>query len=148
MSLLKRITADLKTAMKSGNRPRVDVLRFVLAGLQGAEKDKYAKAPGVALTDEEAVAVLQREIKRRREAVELFRKGNRTDLVDKEEADLAVIAEYVPGELSAGEIEKAVDGLRAKGFTDFNSLMREAMKELKGRADGKVVGEIVKRKLG
>ena len=84
MSLLKKITEDLKTAMKSGDRARVDVLRFVLAGIQGAEKDKYAKAPGVALTDEEAVAVLQKEVKRRKEAIELFRKGNRTDLVTKE----------------------------------------------------------------
>jgi len=147
MSLLERITADLKTAMKSGDRPRVDALRFVLAGLQGAEKDKYAKAPGVALTDEEAVAVLQKEVKRRREAIELFKKGNREDLVNKEETDLAVIAEYVPKELSAEEIEKVVDDLKATGSNDFNSLMREAMKELKGRADGKVVGEIVKRKL-
>jgi uncharacterized protein YqeY len=134
--------------MKSGDRARVDVLRFMLAGLQGAEKDKYAKQPGVPLSDEEAVVVLQKEVKRRREAIELFKKGNRADLVDKEEGDLTVIAEYVPKELSAEEIEKIVDDLKAKGSSDFNSLMREAMKELKGRADGKIVGEIVKKKLG
>jgi hypothetical protein len=148
MSLLQRITDDLKIAMKSGDRARVDVLRFTLAGLQGAEKDKYAKHPGVPLSDEEAVAVLQKEVKRRKEAIELFKKGNRADLVNKEEADLAVIAEYVPKGLSAEEIEKVVDGLKAKGFSDFNSLMREAMKEVAGRADGRTVGEIVKRKLG
>ena len=148
MPLLKKITDDLKIAMKSGDRARVDVLRFMLAGIQGAEKDKYAKAPGVALTDEEAVAVLQKEVKRRKEAIELFKKGNRADLVNKEEADLKVIAEYVPGELSAEEIEKVVDDLKEKGASDFNSLMRDVMKELKGRADGKVVGDIVKRKLG
>jgi uncharacterized protein YqeY len=147
MSLLKKITEDLKTAMKSGDRARVDVLRFVLAGIQGAEKDKYAKAPGVALTDEEAVAVLQKEVKRRKEAIELFKKGNRADLVAKEEGDLKVISEYVPKELSEEEIEKVVDGLAAKGPSDFNSLMREAMKELKGRADGKIVGDIIKRKM-
>ncbi len=148
MSLLEKITADLKTAMKSGDRARMDVLRFVLAGIQGALKDKYAKAPSVPLTDEEAVAVLQKEVKRRREAIELFKKGNRSDLVDKEEADLTVIAEYVPKELSAEEIEKTVSGLQAQGFSDFSSLMREAMKELKGRADGKIVGEIVRKKIG
>jgi uncharacterized protein YqeY len=148
MALLLKITNDLRAAMKSGDRSRVDVLRFILAGVQGAEKDKYAKQPGVPLSDEEAVAVLQKEIKRRKEALELFKKGNRTDLVSKEEGDLAVIAEYVPEELSAEEIEKVVDDLKIKGFSDFNSLMREAMKELKGRADGKIVGEIVKRKLG
>ncbi len=142
MSLIEQISADLKSAMKSGERARVDVLRFVLAGLQGAEKDK--RAP---LLDEEAIATLQKEVKRRREAIELFKKGNRADLVEKEEGDLAVIAAYLPKELSSDEIEKAVDELRAKGFADFNSLMREAMKELKGRADGKTVGEIVRRKL-
>jgi uncharacterized protein YqeY len=148
MSLLKKITDDLKTAMKSGDRARVDVLRFMLAGIQGAEKDKFAKVPGVALTDAEAVAVLQKEVKRRREAIELFKKGNRADLVTKEEGDLKVIAEYVPKELSVEEIGKVVDALRAKGFSDFNSLMKEAMKELKGRTDGTIVGDIVKRKLG
>jgi hypothetical protein len=134
--------------MKSGDRARVDALRFILAGVQGAEKDKYAKTPGVALTDDEAVAVLQKEVKKRKEAIELFKKGNRPDLVNKEEADLVVVAAYVPKELSPEEIEKVVDGLVAKGATDFNSLMRDAMKELKGRADGKLVGEIVKKKLG
>jgi uncharacterized protein len=148
MSILERITSDIKTAMKGGDRARVDALRFILAGLQGAEKEKYAKAPGVALTDDEAVAVLQKEAKRRKEAIELFKKGNRADLVNKEEADLAIIAEYVPKELSSEEIAQVVDALVAKGFADFNSLMKEAMKELRGRADGKTVGDIVKRKLG
>ena len=148
MPLLETITNDIKTAMKSGDRARVDALRFALAGIQGAEKDKYAKQPGVALTDDEAVTVLQKDIKRRKEAIELFKKGNRADLVDKEEADLRVIGVYVPKELSGEEIEKVVDNLRAKGSADFNSLMRDAMKELKGRADGRMVGDIVKRKLG
>ncbi len=148
MTLLERISNDIKIAMKSGDRARVDALRFALAGVQGAEKEKYAKQPGVALSDDEAVAVLQKDIKRRREAIELFKKGNRPDLVKKEEADLAIIGEYVPKELSMEEIEKVIDDVRVKGASDFNSLMRDAMKELKGRADGKIVGEIIKRKLG
>lgn len=148
MTFLERISGDIKTAMKSGDHARVDALRFALAGLQGAEKDKYAKQPGVTLTDDEAVAVLQKDVKRRKESIELFKKGNRMDLVNKEEADLAIIGEYVPKELSKEEIEKVVDDLRAKGASDFNSLMRDAMKELKGRADGRIVGEIIKKKLG
>jgi len=148
MTLLQKITEDMKAAMKSGDHARVDVLRFMMAGIRSAEKDKYAKTPDVPMTDEEAVAVLQKEVKRRKEAIELFKKGNREDLVNKEDADLAVIATYVPKELSPEEIEKVVDDLKAKGFSDFNVLMRESMKELKGRADGKMVGEIVKKKLG
>ncbi|MGB7957751.1 MAG: GatB/YqeY domain-containing protein [Minisyncoccia bacterium] len=148
MTLLERISADIKTAMKSGDHARVDALRFALAGLQGAEKDKYAKQPGVPLSDDEAVVVLQKDVKRRKESIELFKKGNRDDLVKKEEADLRIISEYVPKELSTEEIEKVVDGLLAKGSADFNSLMRDAMKELKGRADGRIVGEIIKKKIG
>ncbi len=148
MTLLEKITNDLKIAMKSGDHARVEVLRFILAGLRSVEKDNYAKAPGVALSDGEAVAVLQKEVKRRKEAIELFKKGNRTDLVNKEEADLVIIGAYVPKEFSVEEIEKVVDDLKNKGFSDFNLLMREAMKELKGRADGKVVGDVVKKKLG
>ncbi len=146
--LIQKITDDLKIAMKSGDHARVEALRFILAGLKGAEKDKFAKDPNAVLTDEEAVAVLQKEVKRRRESIDLFKKGNRADLVEKEEADLRVIAEYVPKELSPEEVERVVDELHAKGFSDFNTLMRESMKELKGRVDGKLVGEIVKKKIG
>jgi uncharacterized protein len=148
MPIHEKLTDNLKSAMKSGDKPRVEVLRFVLAGVQNAQKEKNVKQPGVALTDDEVVALLQKEAKRRKEAVELFRQGKREDLVEKEEADLVVIAEYLPAELSREEIEKIVSDLHGQGFDEFNTLMREAMKVLKGRADGKVVGEVVKMELG
>jgi len=134
--------------MKGGQKDRVGVLRFMLAGVQNAQKEKGVKQPGEALTDEEAVAVLQKEAKRRKEAIELFRQGKRDDLVKKEEAELAMIYEYLPKELSAAEIEKMVDELKTQGFNDFNALMRETMKLVKGRTDGKTVGDIIKKKLG
>ena len=67
----------------------------MLAGIQGAEKDKFAKQPGVALTDEEAISVLQKDMKRRKEAIELFKKGNRSDLVDKEKAKLSGLSRHI-----------------------------------------------------
>ncbi len=148
MTLFEKLNDDLKSAMKGGNRERLEVLRFILSGVQGAQKDKNAKQPGAMLTDDEIIAILQKEAKRRKEATELFRKGNRGDLVKKEEADLAVIYEYIPKGLSAAEIAAILDGLMAQGFNDFNSLMREAMKAMKGRADGKTVGDAIKEKLG
>ncbi len=148
MALLEKISGDLKTAMKSGDKARLEVLRFLMAGLNSAQKDKNAKEPGIALADDEAISILQKEAKRRKEAIELFRKGNRNDLVEKEESDLAIIQEYLPKELSAEEIEKTVADLRAGGLNDFNALMRESMKVLKGKADGKLVGEVVKKVLG
>jgi len=148
MALQEKLGDDLKAAMKGGQKERVEVLRFVLAGVQSAAKEKNAKAPGVALTDDEVTALLQKEAKRRKEALELFRQGKRDDLVKKEEADLTIIFEYIPQGLSTADLEKIVDELKAKGFNDFNSLMRETMKAAKGRADGLTAGDVIKKKLG
>jgi uncharacterized protein YqeY len=148
MALYQKLTDDMKAAMKSGDKARLEVLRFVLAGVNAAQKEKNAKEPGVALTDEEVISILQKEAKRRKEATELFRQGKRDDLVQKEEADLAIINTYLPKELSADEIAKMVEELKGKGFNDFNALMRETMKLVKGRADGKTVGEVIKKALG
>ncbi len=147
MSLFEKISADLKTAMKAGDKSRVEVLRFTLAGLQGALKDKNVKEPGVALTDEEVISLMQKESKRRKDAIALFVQGKRDDLAQKESADLAIIAEYLPEEMTEAEIAKVIDTVRAQGASDFPSVMREAMKVLKGKADGKMVGEIIKKKI-
>lgn len=147
MSLFEQINTDLKTAMKSGDKVRVDVLRFSLAGLNAAKKEKELKEPGATLTDEEVVAALQKDAKKRKESIELFRQGNRADLVEKEETDLAIIMGYLPKEMSREEIEKVVSDLKGQGFTEFSTLMREAMKVMRGRADGKVVGEVIKANL-
>jgi uncharacterized protein YqeY len=146
MPLLQKITDDRKTAMKSGDKPRLETLRFALAGLNAAQKEKEMKEPGTKLTDEEVIVVLQKDVKRRRESVELFKQGNRADLVEKEEGDIAILAEYLPKELSRQEIAQMVDGLKVQGFNDFTSLIRETMKLVKGRADGKMVGEVIKEK--
>lgn len=148
MLLFEKLNSDLKSAMKGGLRGRIEVLRFVLAGLNSAQKERGLKTLGAVLTDEEVVALLQKEVKKRKEAMGLFKQGKRDDLVKKEEADLAVIFEYLPKELSAAEIGKIVDELKAKGSNDFNALMRETMKVVKGRADGKTVGDVIKKKLG
>ncbi len=148
MSLVQKLTEEMKAAMKGGDHARLEAVRFALSGLKAAEKEKQAKDPGAVLSDDEAVAVLQKEAKRRKESIELFRQGGREDLVAKEESDLAVIQAYLPKELSREEIAAMVDAARAAGANDFSSLMRETMKEVKGRADGKLVGEIIKEKIG
>ena len=148
MALYTQITDDLKTAMKAGDRARVDAIRFALAGLNSFQKEKQAKEPGATITDEEVVTVLQKDVKRRKESIELFKQGKRDDLVEKEETDLAIIAAYIPKELTRAEIEKIVADAIAGGAKDFNGVMKEAMKAVKGRADGKTVGEVIKEKLG
>jgi len=130
--------------MKSGNKPRLEVLRFTLAGLNAAQKEKTLKDPQGSLSDEEVVTILQKEAKKRKDAVELFRQGKRDDLVAKEEGDLKVLYEYLPQELSRDEIVAMVKAAKANGASDFSSTMKEVMKLAKGRADGKTVGDVIR----
>jgi uncharacterized protein YqeY len=148
MSLYEQIRENMKSAMKSGEKERLETLRFVLAGLNAAQKEKELKEPGAHLADTEAISVLQKEAKRRKESIDLFRQGKRNDLVEKESIGLAIIQSYLPEELSRDAIAKIVVDVQAKDFSDFSSLMRETMKLVAGRADGKLVGEIIKEKLG
>jgi uncharacterized protein YqeY len=148
MPLVQKITDDMKAAMKSGDKTRLEVIRFAIAGLQAAQKEKESKEPGVALTDEEVISILQKDAKRRKESIELFGQGGRNDLVEQEATQLAMLSEYLPKELSHEEIAMMVDAAMAAGSNDFSSLMKETMKAVKGRADGKQVGEVIKEKLG
>lgn len=134
----------MKTAMKSGDKARLEVLRFTLATLNAAQKEKTLKEPEAKLSDDEVIKLLQKEAKKRRDSIELFKQGGRADLVEKEEADLAILFEYLPKELSKEEVTAIVKDLKEKGFTDFSSLMRESMKVVQGRADGKMVGDVIK----
>ena len=144
MALFQKINDDMKAAMKSGDKARLEVLRFTLAGLNAAQKEKALKDPQATLGDEEVVTILQKEAKKRKDAIELFKQGKRDDLVAKEESDLKVIYEYLPQELSRDEVVVIVKDLKAKGVNDFSSLMRATMKVAKGRADGKMVGDVIK----
>ncbi len=144
MALLQRMNDDLKAAMKGGDKARVEVLRFTLASVNAAQKEKTLKNPQAALTDEETVAVLQRETKKRKDALELFRAGKRDDLVAKEESDLQVLYEYIPAPLSREEITAMVKQAKANGAGDFGSIMKAVMAAAKGRADGKAVGDVIR----
>ncbi len=142
MALLERLMSELRGALKSRNEERTLVLRYLLAQIHNKEIEK--RAP---LTDEETVAVFQREMKKRKESIELFKKGGRNDLAKKEEGELDIIEEYVPPELSREDIKKLVAELITQGKNDFSNLMKEAMARVKGRADGRMVKEIIEKSL-
>jgi len=145
MPLFQKISDDMKAAMKSGNKARLEVLRFTLAGLNAAQKEKTLKDPQASLSDDEVVTLLQKEAKKRKDSIELFKQGKRDDLVAKEEGDLKVLYEYLPTELSHDEIVAIVKDLKTKGVaSDFSGLMKETMKIVKGRADGKAVGDVIR----
>lgn len=144
MALFQKITDDMKTAMKSGDKARLEVLRFTIAGLNSAQKEKALKDPQATLSDEEVVAILQKEAKKRKDSIELFKQGGRNDLVEKEESDLKILYEYLPQPLSREEVMAIVKDLKAKGINGFGLLMKEVMAVAKGRTDGKTVGDVIK----
>ncbi|HEY5220963.1 MAG TPA: GatB/YqeY domain-containing protein [Candidatus Paceibacterota bacterium] len=144
MPLFQKINDDMKAAMKSGDKTRLEVLRFTLASLNPAQKEKTLKDPQATLSDEEVITILQKEAKKRKDSIELFKQGKRDDLVAKEEGDLKVLFEYLPAELSHDEIVAMVKAAKENGANDFSSIMKEVMKLAKGRADGKAVGDVIR----
>ncbi|HXG26404.1 MAG TPA: GatB/YqeY domain-containing protein [Candidatus Binatia bacterium] len=147
MSLRERIQSDITAAMRSGDVLRRDTLRMAESAIYNAEKRDRRQ-----YSDEEVVAVLTREVKTRRESVEAFRKGGREDLASKEEGEIAILAAYLPEQLTEAEIEALVEeAIAATGATsprDMGKVMGWLVPRTKGRADGRVVSQTVNRALG
>lgn len=148
MTLHERLAADMKEAMKSGNKVRLSALRMAKAAIVNAE---IAKGKDAVLTDAEVLEVLSREVKRRRESIAEFKKANRPDAVAREEADLAVLMEYLPQPMSREEItalaRKVIQEVGAQGPKDKGKVMGKLMAQLKGKAEGQVINEIVSKLL-
>ncbi len=142
MSLQERVKSDIAVAMRGGDALRRDVLRMVTSAAYNVEKRQ-----GRPLTDDEYLAVLTHEVKTRRESVDAFRAGGRQDLVDKEEAEIAILADYLPQALTENELTALVhDGIAATGATsarDMGKVMGWLSPRTRGRADGKHVSELV-----
>ena len=148
MNLKEKINNNLKDAMKSGDKVRLETVRSIRALILEFEKSGIGKE----LTPEEEIKMLTTAAKKRKESIEQFRNGGRIELAEKEENELKIIEEYLPKQLSIEEIteevKKLADEIGAKSKSDFPKLMPLASKSLKGKADGKVVKEIVEKILG
>jgi uncharacterized protein YqeY len=142
VSLRNRLDEELKAAMRSSDAMRRDSLRMVLAAVQRAEKEGKHE-----LADDEMVGILTRELKVRRESVDTFRAGGREDLVAKEEAAIAVVSEFMPQPLSETElralVEQAIAETGAASPRDMGKVMGRLSPKTRGRADGKVVSQLV-----
>ena len=150
MTLVEKLVQDLTAAMKAQDAPRTSALRMAKAALMNKQIDK--KAP---LTDEEAEKVLHSCVKQREDSIFQFRKANRPELVQKEEAELAVLRAYLPKEASDAEIEAAVEAaVKETGAStpkDMGRAMKAALAALQAGgkpADGKKVNDAVRRRLG
>lgn len=147
MSLKEKIDADLKESLKSGKKERLNAIRSIRAAL--LEKEVSIRVGGVAtLSEEQETEVLVSLAKKRRDAIEQFTAGNRPDLAENEQSELAVIEEYLPEPVSEEEIVAAIEEIIAKtgasSMKEMGRVMGEAMKQLKGKADGAKVQQIVK----
>ena len=138
MSLRDRLDTELKAAMRSGDAVRRDALRMVLAAVQRAEKEGKHE-----LSDDDMLGLLARELKVRRESVDAFKAGGRTDLVAKEEAAIAVVSEFMPRPFGEAElkalVEQAIEETGAASPRDMGKVMGWLSPRTRGRADGKQV---------
>jgi uncharacterized protein YqeY len=147
MGLREQIDGDIKDAMKAGAKDKVSALRMLSAALKNKQIEK--RAP---LTDSEVQDTVRSLIKQRKDSIEQFTKGGRQDLVDKETAEVAVLEVYLPQQLAKDEIEKIVREIiaqtGAQGAKDMGKVMKALVPVLAGRADNKLVSELVKHALG
>lgn len=146
MNIKERLTQDLKEAMKSRDEVRRNAIRNLRSAIRYAEIDI-----GHELSDEEAIEVVAKQVKQRRDSIEQFQQGNRPDLVEQEERDLAIIETYLPPQLSDEEItERArvvIAEVNATSMKDMGKVMGILSREMKGLADGKRISEIVRELL-
>ncbi len=144
MSLLDDLNQDSKVALKNKEEAKVLVLRMLLSAIKNeliAQKKNHAD-------DELVLNILKREIKKRKEAIELFTKGDRGDLADKEKAELKILEVYSPPMMSEAEVEKIIKNIidnTLKSDKNFGNVMKQVMAQVKNNADGKVVSGLVKK---
>ena len=146
--MIERVQSELRTAMRGGDRTRVDALRLMLSALQKAEKDK----PAGAFTDADAEAVLRRERKQRIEAAEVYREAGHADRATREEADVPVIDEFLPQAMGEAELEALVDAAIAEtgatSMKEMGRVMGLVTQRGGGRVDGRTASALVRSRLG
>jgi uncharacterized protein YqeY len=147
MTLKERITEDMKTAMRSGEKDRLAVIRLLQAAIKQREVDER-----IMLDDAQVTAVLEKMIKQRKESIVAFEKGARADLVAKETAEIAVLQPYLPAQLSDAELDaligEAIAATGAASIKDMGKVMGIVKSKAAGKADMGAVGARIKAKLG
>ncbi len=148
MGLKEQLDADLKTALRARDENRIATIRMLKAAITNfeiARTEPGGKDRDKPITETDLLGVVDKQIKQRRESIELYQKGNRPELAAKEAAEIDVLEKYLPKQLTRGEIQAEVQAVIAElGTREFPRVMREAAARLKGRADGKTVNAVVR----
>ncbi len=148
MSLLNNLTEELKIAMRAKDVLKLEALRAIKSAILLVQTSSGA---GADLSEDEEIKLLQKLVKQRKDSAAIFKEQNREDLAAPEEAQAAVIAQFLPEQMSEAEVEKVIEGVialsGADGMKDMGKVMGMASKQLAGKADGKTISNIVKAKL-
>ena len=140
--LKRSISDDIKQAMKSGDTVKRATLRMLISSINNAEIAKQA-----SLDSSDILGIIAREVKRHQESIDAFKQGNRPDLVAQEEAEMAILQGYLPEQMTRDEVVAAarevIAAMGAQGPGDKGRVMKELMPELKGKADGKEINDVV-----
>ena len=146
MSILGTLREDMFSATKAGESIKVDILKLAIAAIKNAQIESQEE-----LTDEEIAKILRKESRKVEDSIEQFTKAYRQDLVDREKAQLVVLEQYLPQQMSQEDLEKVVSAkveeLKPEGMKDMGKVMGAVMKEVGGNADGNIVREIVQQHL-
>ncbi|MDD5489815.1 MAG: GatB/YqeY domain-containing protein [Candidatus Moranbacteria bacterium] len=148
--LHEQIEKDLKSALKSGEKEKAGVLRFLISAIKNFQIEKKAQGEQY-LSDEDIISVLKRQAKQRKDSIDQYEKGGRAELAEKEKKELAVLGNYLPAQMGEDEVRKIVEAKMTElGVLDksgFGKLMGAVMKEVQGKTEGDVVKRIVDEKL-
>ncbi|MCL4360613.1 GatB/YqeY domain-containing protein [Patescibacteria group bacterium] len=145
--LLASLTRDIQESLKKGNQVRVGTLRFLLSQVRNDAIARYGAQAEEKLTDRDILDVIRKQVKTHRESIEAFRAAGRAELVEKEEAELAILQAFLPKELTDEELHTILLPFVLSDEANFGLLMKAAMALVAGRADGKRVSEILKQLL-
>jgi len=140
--LKQKLTDDLKQAMKEGDKVRRSAIRLAMAAIKNAEIARQA-----SLEDADILGIIAKEVRQRKESIEAFKQGDRQDLAAQEEAELAILQEYLPQQMTREEViaeaRRVIDEVGAQGLSDKGKVMPKLIAKLKGKADGREINEVV-----
>ena len=147
MSLKEQLVQDMKTAMKAKDQTKVNTIRYTRAALKNREIEA-----GQELDDDGVLKVIASLVKQHKDSIEQYQQGNRDDLVAKEQAELKILEAYLPQQMTEKEVEalvnEAIEAVQAASMKDMGKVMKYIMPKTQGRADGKMINQLVKARLG
>lgn len=140
--LLDKLQSDVAMAQKARDQLRLDTLRFLLGAVFNLQIER---GKDYVLTDADVLSTISKQVKTHKESIDMFEKGGRADLVEREQAELIILQTYLPAQMSDEDVRSKINDLKTQNFgADFPVLMKLAMAELRGKADGALVAKIIK----